>query len=144
MFKKILICSDGSERAIYAAHVGAELAHKHGAKLALLHVCPLPTVPQPFPAAPTLATPVLERYVRDMHLAVIERTMPAIKEFPGPCEIIEQTGSPVDVITRIAEGGGYDLIVMARRGMAAERAAQLGSVSYGVLHRAHCPVLLVR
>lgn len=145
MFRKILLCSDGSERAIQAAGVAAQLARDQKSKLTLLHVCPMPTIQEPFPGAPTLALPALDRYAQDMHIAVMERTRPAIcKNGIEPDHVQLEVGDPATVITRVAEANDYDLIVLGSRGLQTDRAAQLGSVSYSVIHRAHCPVLIVR
>ncbi len=144
MFKQILLCSDGSDRALQAAHLAAELARIHDARLTLLHVCPVPSVTPPFHGAPTFAGPAVDRYVREMHLAVIERTLPVITRQNVRCEILEETGNPVDVIARVANTQAYDLVVIGSRGVSTERASQLGSVSHGVIHNVCCPVLIVR
>ncbi|MGC8668356.1 MAG: universal stress protein [Chthonomonadales bacterium] len=144
MFKKILVCSDGSDRAIKAAGVAAELAKSVNAALTMLSVCQIPEVSEPFPGAPTLSLPAVDRYVRDMHLAVVERTLPIIRNAGVPCDILGEVGDPVSVIAQIAESRDFDLIVMGSRGLNTSQAARLGSVSYGVIERAHCPVLVVR
>ena len=144
MFKKVLICTDGSERAIEAARRGAEIAQMSKAQVLLIHVVHLPEMEHPFEGAPGLNHGMLERYVREMHLAVTERTLPAIKDLGLPCTILEKTGNPAEVIAHVADTQEVDLIVLGSRGLGTAQAAQLGSVSYGVAHRAHCPVLLVK
>ena len=144
MFRKILLCSDGSDRALEAARCAADLAKSQKASLTLLHVCPPPIFSESFTGAPMIAQPAFDQYVRDMHRAVMERTLPVINERGVFCETIEETGNPVASIARIAQTQDYDLIVMGSRGLAADKAAHLGSVSYGVIHQAHCPVLLTR
>lgn len=52
------------------------------------------------------------------------------------------TGYPVKVICDIAEEVNADLIIMGSHGKSGLRS--LGSVSHGVLHRAHRPVLIAR
>jgi nucleotide-binding universal stress UspA family protein len=144
MFKNILVCSDGSDRAIHAASVAAELARAHQGKLTLLHVCSLPQVEPPFPGGPSLSYPVLETYVKDMHRAVLERTLPAISEQAVSCNILEKVGEPAEVIAQVADAREFDLVVLGSRGLGTGQAAQLGSVSYRVAHAAHCPLLLVK
>jgi nucleotide-binding universal stress UspA family protein len=144
MFTKILVCSDGSDLALAAARIAAGLARSHHADLTMLYVCQAPAISEPFPGAPLLDIAVLNRYARDMYHAVVARTLPVIREAGVACDVLEEIGSPVDVIARIAEEQGFDLIVMGCRGLAPEQAAQLGSVSYGVIHRVRCPVLIVR
>lgn len=144
MFKKILACVDGSERSIEAARIAAELAKDHKAALTLLHTFQVPALKEPFPGAPTFALPLLDRYERDVKQAVIERTLPAIHAVGKNYDVVEEIGDPVEVITRVADNRGYDLIVMGGRNMGVDKIAQLGSISHGVLCRAHCPVLVVR
>ncbi len=74
MFKKILVCIDGSERSVEAARVGAGLAKVHGAALTLLHVFQLPAFKEPFPGAPTFAVPLLLPCVVYRFVASIRRT----------------------------------------------------------------------
>lgn len=144
MFKNILLCTDGSEHALAAAQCAAELAKSQRACLTMLHVAQPPALPATFAGAPMIAQPVLDQYIRDLHRAVVGRTMPTINALGVFCDILEETGSPAAVIVRIAETRGFDLIVLGSRGLAAERATNLGSVSYAVLHQAHCPVLVVK
>ena len=144
MFKKILVCVDGSDASIEAARMAASLAETHGATLTLLHTFQLPLVREPFPGAPTFALPLLEQYERDVKQAVIERTLPAIRSIGTNYDVLEEIGDPIEVISRVANNRGYELIVMGGRKMGVDRIAQLGSVSHGVLCRSHCPVLVVR
>jgi len=144
MFKKILVCSDGSDHALTAVAYAAELSNIHKATLTLLHVCSLPTVKEPFPGAPSLSGPAVDAYVRAMHIAVIERALPVIKQAGACCEVKEEVGNPADVIARIANQQDYDLIVLGSRGISPEKAEKLGSVCHSVIHNASCPVLVVR
>ena len=143
MFKKILVCVDGSDRSIEAARIAADLAKVHKAALTLLHVFQIPALREPFPGASTFAVPLLVQYERDVKQAVIERTLPVIHASGQDFDVMEEVGDRVEVIARVADNRGFDLIVMGGRTMGADKIAPLGSGSHGVLCRAHCPVLVV-
>ena len=144
MFKKILLCTDGSDRSVHAARVAANLSRLHGASLIALHVAHVPAVEEPFPGAPMLAKPLLEDYLCDLHRAVLTRTVNAVNEVGAYCETRTAVGDPVFEINKLAEAEDVDLIVIGTRGLSASNAAQMGSISFGVAHSAVCPVLLVR
>jgi nucleotide-binding universal stress UspA family protein len=144
MFQKILVCSDGSDRALNAAERAAELAKLLNAHVTLLHVCQIPSVHKPFSGAPMLEGPAVEQYVRDMHRAVAERTTPVFEQACVAYDVLEETGDPADTIARVANQQDYDLIVVGSRGVSVDKAESLGSVSHSVLQNASCPVLVVR
>ena len=144
MFKKILACIDGSERSIEAVRVAARLAKVHNASLSLLYVFQPPALKEPFPGASTFAVPLLVQYERDIKQAAIERTLPALQEIGSKYDLIEEVGDPVEVIPRVADNRGYDLIVLGTRNLGGNKVAELGSISHGVLCRAHCPTMVVR
>ena len=54
-----------------------------------------------------------------------------------------ETGSPREVISRIANEEQFTLLVIGRRGMGEIRDVLFGSVSNHVLHHVNCPVLLI-
>jgi nucleotide-binding universal stress UspA family protein len=119
------------------------MAKVHKAALTLLHVFQIPPIKEPFPGAPTLAVPLLERYECDIKQVVLERTLPAIHEIGNGYDVLEEIGDPLEVILRVADTREFDLIVMGGRSLTMDKASQLGSVSHGVLCRAHCPTLIV-
>ena len=79
MFKKILLCSDGSDRSLIAAEIAAELAKTNKAELTVLHVAQVPSIEAPFQDAPMFFGPAVDTYVTEMHAAVLKRTLPVIK-----------------------------------------------------------------
>jgi nucleotide-binding universal stress UspA family protein len=57
-------------------------------------------------------------------------------------ELVE--GHTVVEIARAANDGNFDLIVIGARGASHISEMFLGSVTEGVLHHAHCPVLVIK
>jgi nucleotide-binding universal stress UspA family protein len=147
MFSKIVICSDGSDHAKLAAGHAAALAKKFGSELVVVSVYNPTDIPPPFIGVPgaSLATATdMGSYVRELQQSV-ERETGQILEAAGltyTCR--RELGHPVDRIITVAEAEHADLIVMGCRGLSQWKSYLLGSVSDGVLHHAHCPVLIVR
>ncbi len=56
--------------------------------------------------------------------------------------IIEEFESPVAAITKLADKGSYDLIVLGSRGQGGFERLVLGSMVEGVVHYADCSVLI--
>jgi len=153
MFQHILICSDGSENAFRSACAGAEIAKRFGGRVTLMSVYNQAIVPPPFGAAPDPAgytetvleyTEELRRAAGELQDAMEKRTSKVFEEACVPYECIRAIGHPVEEITKAAKSRDVDLIVMGSRGMGTLSSLLLGSVSDGVLHHAHCPVLIVR
>jgi nucleotide-binding universal stress UspA family protein len=59
------------------------------------------------------------------------------------CETVVRFGDPAGEILELAREGGYELIVMGRRGLGAAAKLLLGSVSDRVVKQAPCPVTVV-
>ncbi len=53
-------------------------------------------------------------------------------------------GHPAKVITKVAEEGNYDLIIIGSRGLGTVRKAVLGSVSNAVMQGTHVSVMVVK
>ncbi|WP_100182029.1 universal stress protein [Candidatus Nitrosotenuis aquarius] len=54
------------------------------------------------------------------------------------------SGNPAEKITKMANDGDYDLVVIGSRGRGARKEMFLGSVSNHVLHKADAPVMIVK
>lgn len=146
MFKEILVCTDGSEPALQAVRAAGEIAQKFEANLTLLSVFDLATLPLPYESVSD-ALPYIESRAKVgemVYSEVIARAGQILKDIGVPYNSRFETGHPVDTIVRAAEELHTDLIVVGCRGMGGFQRFLLGSVSSGVLHHAHCPVLVVR
>ncbi len=135
MFHTILVCSDGSDHALQAAHCAADLALKFNAKLLLLNVFDDSNLPH--------LHEDLSHYVARVQQDVERRTGAIFTETGVPYETLNEIGDQVDTIQVVATRHKADLIVIGSRGLSEWRALLLGSVSDGVLLYASCPVLIV-
>jgi nucleotide-binding universal stress UspA family protein len=149
MIRKILVPIDGSETGRKALEYAVDLAKQTGSTIILLSVIDK----SPYSVAqtvPSVSTPThllenLGDYFRQAAEAYVA-------EAEGLCKIKEvgsqkiiKAGHPVEEIIEAAESTEVDLIVMGSHGKSALRAALLGSVTIGVIHReTKFPVLVVR
>ena len=146
MFHKILVCSDGSDCALAAARAAAAIARRNGAELIVLNVFHFPDAGFAEMGAWAIAIDQVEldRCAREEKKAVKRSICALFAELDTPNRMIQETGHPVEVILRVAEREEVDLIVVGSRGLRGVKELFLGSVSSGVMHHAHCPVLIVR
>lgn len=147
MFAKILIASDGSEHAKCAAKYAATIAKRFGSQISIVTVFNPTDVTAPFIGVPgaSLATATDPGSFAFELQQGIERETGQVLDAAGltyTCR--RELGHPVERIVAAAHSENADLIVMGCRGLSQWKSYLLGSVSDGVLHLAHCPVLIVR
>lgn len=118
---KILIATDGSPSALEAVEFGLDLAQEQGAWPVFIHVAP----------SHRARAPLVEALRR-----AAEKNVPARTE--------HVRGNPAEAIVGYARTIKAELIVVGSRGHGTAASVLLGSVSRGVLHRARCPVVVVR
>jgi len=139
MFKHILLAVDGSEHAIHAARVAAELAECHKAMLTLVAVYD--------PVPPYLGEPNF-RIILDAQLRESEKNianaLEILGDLPGEVQTEVLQGPPAEAILEIAKNRECDLIVMGSRGLGQLTGLLLGSQSQKVVQHAECPVLIVK
>ncbi len=141
MFSKILLATDGSEGALKAASVTAEIARQFGAEVIVLHV--YTPISQLVPAY-ALAGVDPDMDIGKVQDAVLGGTCRGL-DWPGIGYVTRrEIGSPAEHIVSMAEREQADLIIVGSRGLGGVKSLFLGSVSDRVTHHAHCPVLIVR
>jgi len=139
MFKRILLAVDGSEHAIRAAKVAAELARSMQAELRVVVV---------YEAIPSyLGEPDLQGAINarlNEAQGILQTAVTALGEIPGEIhtEILE--GNSAEAIINVANTHSSDVIVMGSRGLGRLAGLLLGSTSQKVVSHAPCPVLIVR
>jgi nucleotide-binding universal stress UspA family protein len=150
MIKQILVAVDGSEHAVKAADLAADLAERYGADLTLVHVMT--------DAGTYSIPPELSEYARLEHVFVTERDLlmkAASTIVKTAADRVAQAGharpstrivegQPAQSIIKVAEDTGADMIVMGSRGLGGMQSLLLGSTSHKVSHLAPCTVVTVK
>lgn len=140
MFKRILLAVDGSEHAVHAARVAAEMAHCM--KPAELRIVVAYDLIPPYLGEPNMQVVVNNR------LKEAQATLKKAVELVGNSQIDVHTelieGSPAEAILDVANTRHSDIIVMGSRGLGRLAGLLLGSTSQKVVSHAPCPVLIVR
>jgi nucleotide-binding universal stress UspA family protein len=138
-FEKILVAIDGSECSDRAFAKALELAALAHATLTAL------AVEGPLPAYAATVGEVEEvRREKDSFFDALAASARARGEVAGVETGVEvRPGHPAELISRFAEEGGYDLVVLGHRGHFV-RDRLLGSTADRVAEHAPCPVMIVR
>ncbi len=132
--KKILVAYDGGEPAHRALEMAADLAAKFDATVSVVSV--IPVHPGRVPVDPWDDRPV--------HTAeLVEAREILLKRGIEPT-LHEPAGDPAVTIEKIAEEGGYDMVIVGSRGLGALSRALQGSVSEHVATHATATVVVAR
>jgi len=140
MFDTILLAVDGSEHALHAAGVAANLAKAMNSQTLWVAVAygPIPS----FLGEPNLQEAISAR------LNESEQILQQAVEAMGPLASDVQTelleGDAAESIIEVASTRNCDVIVMGARGLGRLTGLLLGSTSQKVVAHAPCPVLIVR
>lgn len=146
MFNKILVCSDGSNHARYAALLGADIARYFHSVVLALNVFDISVA---LAGETGIWTIPISQEALELSMASERETAesvlkPIFAQFEQPYTMLQELGHPVDAIVKVAHNEQVDLIVLGSQGLTGLKELLLGSVSYGVLHHAPCPVLIER
>jgi nucleotide-binding universal stress UspA family protein len=136
MISTVAVGTDGSETAEEAVRQAAEIARRYGAKLMLLSAFP----PQAF-AAYAGIDPEWASGSQTHARTILERSETALRQEGIECETRSAEGDPADVLVRLAEECGADLLVIGNKGI---KRRVLGSVPNTVTHKADCSVMVVK
>lgn len=140
MFNRILLAVDGSEHAVRAAKVAAELAHcmKPAELRIVVAYEPVPS----YLGEPNLQVAVNARLIEAQEIMKKAVELAGNSLIDVHTEMIE--GNPAEVIIEVAKIRQSELIVMGSRGLGRLAGLVLGSTSQKVVSHAPCPVLIVR
>jgi len=146
MYKRILVCTDGSRLAQRAAREGIELAASLGSSVVALLVTPPFEPPVGYESSPLVAQ--IERHEResrksaDRWLGVIARDAESLAVKCRALHVGRYPPAVTIVETAVAER--CDLIVMGSHGHGALGQLFLGSVTTRVAATCSVPLLIVR
>lgn len=140
MGNDILVPTDGSKSSIRALEYAIDWVKKTDGEITLLNVQPNFSTPH---------TKILfnkkdvEEYTQMMATEALEEGQRMIEEAGVRYRTKVRVGVPRVEICEEAKDSRANLIVMGYRGLGAIARTMLGSVSYGVLQQAPCPVTIV-
>ncbi len=141
MFSSIVVGTDGSETASGAVAIAVALAHQDHAKLHLVvavHSSSAVAVPS---GGASIPDPSGGGPVKETDASILETLAEGTEGLD--VEVHTEAGSPAEVIVRVADKVGADLIVVGSKGMQGTRRI-LGSVPNSVAHKAGCHVLIAK
>jgi nucleotide-binding universal stress UspA family protein len=139
-FQRILIAVDDSECSEDAAKVGSDLAKSLGATIGFINAFDPSVGPGGAWGIPADRLAELsEQAARNLVASFRNRS-----EIASEVQQWVEAGEPVSKILEVARQWPADLVVMGSHGRGKVAGLVLGSVSQAVLHRALCPVLVVR
>jgi len=137
MISTVAVGTDGSPTAEEAVRQAADLARRYEAKLVLLSAF---AGAQGFAAYAGIELEWVsssQAQVKEM----LEQHETALREEGIECESRSAEGDPGDVLVRLAEECGADVLVIGNKGM---KRRMLGSVPKEVTHKAECTVMVVK
>ena len=139
MLATIAVGTDGSETAAKAVAVAVEMARRFDAELVLLSAFK----DSSNPSGPR-GTAVELQWVSNEDARVREmlsRAEQDLREQKIECRTMIDEGDPAEVLVRLAEECGADLLVIGNKGL---QRRILGSVPNTVTHKAPCSVYVVK
>jgi nucleotide-binding universal stress UspA family protein len=139
MLSTVAVGTDGSATASKAVEAAADIAERFGAKLVLLSAFEGSDRPT---GGGSGADERQWAYNNDARVReLLNRTEHEMRERNIECSSLHDEGDPADVLVRLAEESGADLLVIGNLGM---HRRVLGSVPNTVTHKAPCSVYVVK
>src|SRR5918998_596546 len=141
---KMLLATDGSEKAELATRAAVELAEGTGSELHVVYVEPLPDFMKSDAGTPGYDREVYEMIEKEARETLRKLTW-RVKVAGGTLtEAHLRMGAVAEEIVGLAGELEVGLVVVGSRGVGRIRRTVAGSVSESVFRHAHCPVMAVR
>lgn len=143
--RSVMVPLDGSPLSQQALVIGAGIARREGAALHLVTAI-TPRTTLPTEAGSFVHDGAVEQALHDGFRRYLDGQADAVRRRePGvtvTCSV--RDGRVVGVLAQYARDEDIDLIVMTTHGWGGLKRLWLGSVAQGLVHRVHCPTLLMR
>jgi len=141
-YKKILVGYDGSENAKRALSRAVALSTGQGSAIRV--VVAVSTVMTVYgPTAPYYPPGFPEQIMKEGQ-KLLEAALSTVKDAGRAVSGSVEDGHPSEIILRLAESEGADLVVLGRRGISGIERFLLGGVSSSVVNHSKCDVLIVK
>jgi nucleotide-binding universal stress UspA family protein len=138
--KRVLVAVDGSEAAVRAARMGADVAARFGARVTLVYVVPRLLLP---PDVYGLTVEEVEREQSVHGQEVLRSALAALAGAGVELDSKVLSGPPAETLAEAAAAPDVDLVVVGSRGQGAVKRMLLGSVSDRLVHICPRPILVV-
>lgn len=138
-FTTILLPVDGSESAMHAGRLAAELAATFGSKVHVMHC--YETIPATIGGS---AREEVAANEKEKSGRIMEPYRVMLEARNVPCELHVASGDVGQACMALIKEQGCDLVVMGHRGLGSAEEILLGSVSQKVLETSAVPVLIAR
>ena len=135
MISTVAVGTDGSGTASEAVKQAADFARRYNAKLVLLSAFKHEPPPGGGGEAQWAYSPAAQ--LRE----ILSRTEAEMNDRGIECSTLVDEGDPGDVLVRLADDCGADVLVIGNKGM---HRRVLGSVPKSVAHNAGCSVFVVK
>ncbi|MHB0867367.1 MAG: universal stress protein [Thermoleophilia bacterium] len=145
MITKILVPTDGSERAEDAAGFAIELAKGFGATVLFINVVDdvSPAFAYELESGISLDIAEIDNQRRQFAQSAVDRLKEKADAAGVACRTIVADGHPSDAILQAVVTEGADHIVIGSHGRRALAAAVLGNVTFNIIHGAKVPVTVI-
>jgi nucleotide-binding universal stress UspA family protein len=140
--KEVVVGVDGSASALKALDWAFDHASRTGQRLRVLHAWEVPPITA-ITSTPTISAQEVMQDLKGAEARATAEVLAGHRETYPDVDVVQEVvrGSPVAEIARVSQDSV--LVVVGSRGRGGFLGLLLGSVSHGVVHHAHCPVVVV-
>jgi nucleotide-binding universal stress UspA family protein len=141
-YKRILVGYDGSENAKRALARAIALSTEQGSAIRIVFV--VTTVLTVYGPTPPYYPPGFPAQMIKEGKRSLEEALNTAKDAGCSVSGSVEDGHPSEIVLRLAESEGIDLIVLGRRGISGVERFLMGGVSSSVVNHSKCDVLIVK
>ena len=138
--RKILVSFDGSQNSFRGLDKAMQIAKPSDATITAIYAINT----SPLKSRLYNVTNVQKNMARQKGIEVLERARGRAKLANVKFQSKLVDGIPAPTITKFADSGKFDIIVIGARGLSKTKATFLGSVSNHILNASKIPVLVVK